>query len=141
MEFFELLPTIIYDAEEFNIKNLFYRFDFLVPIPDKYMYNYTLVDGEDLETVAFKIYDDPLLWWLLALINNITDIIFDLPLTTEIIQHIARDQSEVEGVLDLELFSENYDILEEENDQKRIIKVLKTEYLKEVLVNIIGEIN
>lgn len=140
MEYFELIPRIKYDPEEFDIRNLFYKFDFLTSIPDEYLYNYTIVDGEDLEKISFDTYNDSTIWWLLALINDITDVIFDLPLTSETLQLIAKDQSTTNGVLDLELFSTNYDLLEEENDTKRIIKILKPQYLKEVIVNIIREI-
>jgi len=141
MEYFDLLPKIAYSTEEFNIRNLFYKFDFIQTIPSKYLYSYRMTDGENLETIAFKVYDDPVLWWLLAIINNITDIIFELPLTSEILQKIAIDQSTIDGVFDIELFSDNYDILEQENDQKRLIKVLKPQYLKEVIVNLVREIN
>lgn len=137
MEYFRLLPKINYDVKNYTIRNLFQKFDFTEAISDKYLYNYTLKDEENLETVSFDIYQDPIYWWLLAIINDISDVIFDLPLSTEILQRIARDQSMVNDVLDLELFSINYDILEKENDKKRTIKVLKPQYLNEVIVNII----
>jgi hypothetical protein len=140
MEYFDLLPKIKYSTEEFDIRNLFYKFDFIQTIPSKYLYSYRIADGENLETIAFEIYNDPVLWWLLAIINNITDVVFELPLSSEILQKIARDQSTIDDVLDMELFSTNYDILEIENDQKRLIKVLKPQYLKEVIVNLIREI-
>ena len=139
MEYFNLLPKINYDSKNYTIRNLFLKFDFVEDIPDKYLYNYILGDGENLETISFDIYRDPIYWWLLAIINDISDVVFDLPLTTDVLQRIATEQSTINDVLDLELFSINYDILEEENDLKRTIKVLKPQYLNEIIVNIIRE--
>lgn len=139
MQYFELLPIIVYD-EIYNIRNLFYKYDFIEKIPDEYLFNYVLNDGETLETVSFDNYNDPIYWWLLAIINDIRDIIFGLPLTTESLQLIAIEQSTIDSELDLELFSTNYDILETENDLKRNIKILKPQFLNEILTNIIREV-
>ena len=138
MEYFNFLPKITYD-NIYTIRNLFYKYYFSETIPSEYLYSYILADGESLESISFDVYNDINYWWLLAIINDIRDIIFELPLQTEVLQKIATDQSTIEGVLDLELFSENYDELETENDLKRNIKILKPIHLNDVLSNIIKE--
>lgn len=141
MKYFDLLPKVLYDNDLFSIRNLFYKFNFVEDIPIEYLYNYTIKDGESLETISFMEYNDPSLWWLLAIINDMRDIIFDMPLDSISLKKIATDQSTIDNVLDLNLFSTNYDILEAENDNKRIIKILKNKYLSDVLINIIREIS
>ena len=138
MKFFKLLPKINY--EEYKIRNLFYKFYFLIDIPNKYLYQYIIKDNENLESISFDIYNDSAYWWLLAIINDIRDIIFDLPLDVITLQKIATSESSPEGVLDLNLFSIAYDILEIENDLKRNIKILKPEFLNTVIGNIIKEV-
>lgn len=137
MQFFNFLPDISYGI--YSSKNLFYKYYFSEKIPKEYLYSYILKDNESLETVSFDVYEDSVFWWLLALINDIRDIIFELPLSSIILQKIATEQSMVEGELDLELFSTNYDILEIENDLKRNIKILKPEYLNQILTSIVKE--
>lgn len=139
MKFFKFLPKITYDSI-YEIRNLFHKFYFKESIPNEYLYDYILKDGESLETVSFDIYDDPAYWWLLAVINDIRDIIFDLPLEAIVLQKIATEESTIGDVLDLVLFSEKYDELEIENDLKRNIKILKPEFLNTILTNIIKEV-
>lgn len=138
MQFFNFLPKITYD-NVYTIRNLFYKYYFSKSIPNEYLYNYILSDDESLETVSFDVYGDPNYWWLLAMINDIRDIIFDLPLNSIILQKIATDQSTINDVFEISLFSDNYDALEEENDLKRNIKILKPEYLNDVLTNMVRE--
>ena len=138
MKYFDFLPTITYDGE-YTVKNLFYKYYFSEPIPNEYLYNYTLQDDETLESMSYEVYGDPVYWWLLAMINDIRDVIFEMPLNSTILQKIATDMSTTGGVLDLIEFSTNYDDLEIENDAKRNIKILKSEYLNNVLTNIIRE--
>lgn len=139
MKFFNFLPKIFYDNDIYEIRNLFYKFYFSETISDEYLYSYILKDNESLESLSFDIYNDSSFWWILALINNIRDIIFDLPLTSSTLQKIATEESSPGGVLDLVLFSENYDKLEISNDEKRNIKILKPEFLNECIANIIKQ--
>ena len=136
MQYFSFLPKIEYD-NVYTIRNLFHKYYFSESIPDEYLYDYVLKDGENLETLSFDVYGDPVFWWLLALVNNIRDTIFDLPLNSTVLQKIATSKSTVNGSLNLETFSEIYDSLETENDQKRNIQILKFEYLNDVLTNMI----
>lgn len=138
MQFFSFIPIINYD--NYTIRNLFYKYYFANEIPEKYLYDYILKENECLESISFDVYNNSVFWYILAMINNIRDIIFDLPLSTSILQKIATEESTVAGVLDLVLFSENYDQLEIENDLKRNIKILKPEFLNNILTNFIKEI-
>lgn len=139
MKYFTFLPIIQYDNDIYTIRNLFFKPYFFEDIPNKYLYQYTIKDGENLESISFDVFNDSSYWWILAMINDIRDIIFDLPLESSTLQKIASSQSMVGGELDLILFSENYDVLETENDLKRNLKILKPIYLNTILNELINK--
>ena len=139
MNFFKLLPQITYDGV--LIRNLFFKYYLITNIPDKYLATYNIKDGETLESIAEFIYGDTELWWVIAFINQIEDVIFDLPISQTAIQAMAKDQSTINGVLDMSLFSSTFDKLETENDAKRVIKVVKVDHLNRVLSDIIQKFN
>jgi len=139
MNFFKLLPQITYDGV--LIRNLFFKYYLITDIPDKYLATYNIKDGETLESIAEFIYGDTELWWVIAFINQIEDVIFDLPISQTAIQAMAKDQSTINGVLDMSLFSSTFDKLETENDAKRVIKVVKVDHLNRVLSDIIQKFN
>lgn len=47
-------------------------------------YPYTIIEGERPDTLAFKYYDDATYSWLIFLANDITDPMFDWPLTNDL---------------------------------------------------------
>ena len=57
MKYFELLPKISYSSI-YTIRNLFYKYDFVETIPNEYLYNYVINDGETLESISFDVYDE-----------------------------------------------------------------------------------
>lgn len=71
----------LFDYDE--VKNFFRRFyireDYL---QDTIYFNkYTILDGERADNVAEKIYDDPLLDWVILITNNIIDVYEEWPLS------------------------------------------------------------
>lgn len=139
MRYFELIPTINYNGDQ--VENLFYKIILDTEIPEQYISSYILSDWESLEDVSLYIYDDPIYWWVIAIMNNIHDVIYDLPIPQDSISEMAKDLATIDDVFVPPLFIEIYDELEKENDSKRNIKVLKGEYLNKFLSNIVRNIN
>lgn len=138
MKFFELLPRITYDSQ-YDIRNLFYKYYFPNDIDPIYLTTYRISDGESLESISHELYEDSSLWWLLAILNDIRDVIFDLPLDEDAIQEMAKDLSTINLVLDLSLYSTNYDTLTDENNDKRVIRVVRPEFIQKILTEIVRQ--
>lgn len=138
MKFFELLPRITYDSQ-YDIRNLFYKYYFQNDIDPIYLTTYRISDGESLESISHELYEDSSLWWLLAILNDIRDVIFDLPLDEDAIQEMAKDLSTINLVLDLSLYSTNYDTLTDENNDKRVIRVVRPEFIQKILTEIVRQ--
>ena len=139
MEFFKLIPEITYD--NIKVRNLFHRYYLTQDIDDKYLSSYTINDGDTLESISYEFYGSTDYWWIIAVINNINDVIYDMPIPHFVLQDIAKEQATVDGTLDLELFSSIFDELEQENNLKRTIKIIKQDYLNFVLSDIIKKFN
>ena len=54
--------------------------------------NYDVVDGERPEDIAFKLYGDPELHWVVLMTNNITDRYYQWPLTQPQFQEHLKDK-------------------------------------------------
>lgn len=134
MRYFELLPKLQYG--DLTIRNIFNKYILDNPLEDRYLYTKTLREHETLESVAYDEYSDPELWWVLVIINDIRDVIFDLPVPDEALQAIARQMTlDSEGSLDLAVYGANYDDLQSENNDKRAIKVLKADFVNAFLAD------
>jgi hypothetical protein len=128
MKYFRLLEKI--EHGEFEVRDIFKKYILDAPIDLKHLFTKTMMDHETLESVALDEYGDPELYWVLVIINDIRDVIFDLPLPDIAIQEIARAiATDDEGNLDIFEFSQAYDELQDEQDQKRKIKVLKSKFI------------
>jgi len=136
MKYFELLPKIF--NGDFQIRNIFNKYILTFPLEDRYLYTKTMLDNDTLESVAFEEYSDAELYWVLVIINDIRDMIWDLPVPDEVLQTIAKQMTiDSEGSLDLIVYGENYDALQTENDEKRKIKVLKSDFINEFLSDVL----
>jgi hypothetical protein len=136
MDYFELFPQMAHG--DYTVRNIFNKYILTTPLEDKYLYSKTLTENDTLETVAQEEYGDPSLYWVLVIINDIRDMIFDLPVPDDVLQTIAKAMTIAsEGSLDLIVFGTNYDALQAENDTKRKIKVLKSDYVSGFLSDIL----
>ena len=54
--------------------------------------NYDVADGERPEDIAFKLYGDPELHWVILMTNNITDRYYQWPLTQPQFQEYMKDK-------------------------------------------------
>ena len=83
--YFDKFGKIEYGFDKENFKSVT---DIMkrVKVRDKVLNNITLYDkydvvsGETPETIAFKLYGDPELHWVILLTNNITDRYYDWPM-------------------------------------------------------------
>jgi len=137
MKLNDIVPTIDYGGYKF--RNIFFKYYLKTPIEDKYLQVYRLSDGESLEDVSFHVYGDTQYFWTILIVNNFTDPIFDIALSEESIQEMARDMSKVNGVLNEVLYFQNYEKLSNENDVKRNIKVISNQYLNTFITNLIRQ--
>ncbi|GAH03022.1 unnamed protein product [marine sediment metagenome] len=132
MKYFELLPIIPHG--DFQVRNIFNKYILDEPIEDKFLFTKIMQEQDTLESIAFGEYGDSELYWTLVIINDIRDMIYDLPVPDNVLQTIAKQMTiDQEGFLDLGVYGTNYDALQAENDDKRKIKVLKADFINEFL--------
>lgn len=145
MYYFENLPVITYDSldseELVKMRNIFYRLE-LSTLKDEYTRFYRIDGDKRLDTISHELYDTPHYWWIIAFINNIQDIIFDLPLEEELLQQVATDRTLVEyaSLVEpgaLQYRAEQLEALVEENDTKRLILVVNPAFIGRVITEIL----
>lgn len=93
---------------------------------EDYYISYEVTDGECIEDVAASEYGDKALEsvWIIAVMNEMMDFLFDFPMSGTELEK-STGYTEKSG----NITSTMFDTVVELNDKKRIIKVLKKEYL------------
>jgi hypothetical protein len=144
-----LLNTIEYDGQ--LVTDISSRYKFLDKFREnvKFYFDYVLEDGENPEMVSYGAYETTSFWWVILLFNEITDPFFGWLLTfTQLEKWAKKITTETYGTReDFILYGgsgvvwdghyyDKRDELETENDEKRVIKVLKNEYLGIVIEQI-----
>ena len=144
MKYFSNIPTFNYGASNASdsalMKNIFYVIKF--DVSDSAIEYYTINGVKRLDQISFELYGSTDYWWLIASINNIQDIIFDLPLSEDYIIESSKrkakkyydDISTGDG---LSKYLEIYDKYIEENDNKRSIKVISPSVLPDIITDIV----
>lgn len=85
--YFDPFPSVKYDLKKNGkiefLTNLTVRFKVLevLKTTESGYYDYSIMDGETPDQVAFKFYEDPKSSWLIFLVNNIYDPAYDWPLS------------------------------------------------------------
>ena len=98
MAYFERFPLMAYDvAGNENYKllpNILKRVKLRTGLASgSFLFdNYDVVTGENPEDVAFKLYGDPELHWVILMTNNITDRYYQWPLTQPQFQEHLEDK-------------------------------------------------
>ena len=171
--YFDNFPTIPYDSElkgQFkDVKNLLRR----VGVRAKVKSNTSLFDtydiknGETPESIAFKLYGEAELHWIIMLVNDITDRYHDWPMTEAQFSQFVHDKYDnVDAVHHYEISQEsgntkkkidigtdntdyptataitNYEHEQELQDAKRKIRLLDPSYIaqfKEEFKDLISE--
>lgn len=112
--------------------------------------HYYIQDGETPEGLANKFYDDASLHWVILLFNNIRDANYDWPLSYHDLNRFVEkkygstekysthhyENNEGFQVLSTAPFAkkvDNYGHEEELNEKKRLIKILKLEFLTDFI--------
>ena len=96
--FFEPFPKVNYDIKKNgkieNVTNIMLRFK-IVDELKKQQSNYfdiTVDDGDRPDVVATKVYENPELDWLILMINDIIDPIYDWPMGCRILEDFIRSK-------------------------------------------------
>ena len=160
--YFKQFPTIPYDSEgngKFkNVKNLLRRVGVRAKIKtNTSLYDtYDVKNGETPESIAFKLYGNAELHWVIMMINNITDRYHDWPMTeAQFLQFLKDKYSNIDGVHHYEISQTsgntkkkidigtdntdypsatlitNYEYEQEQQDVKRKIRLLDPSYISQ----------
>lgn len=147
MKYFINLPEIEYvfsDVDQIiKMKNIFYKLN--LNITSDSVKFYKIKEIKRIDTISFELYGTVEYWWIISLLNNIQDVIFDLPVGDELLQQIAMRTTLEEYTLitdpgAIEFYSSVLDELIIENDSKRKIWIVKPSYISEVVSKLIRAI-
>ena len=158
--YFKQFPTIPYDSKgtgEFkDVKNLLRRVGIRAKVKSNTMLydTYDVKNGETPESIAFKLYDDAELHWIVMLVNNITDRFHDWPLSEaqflnfvnekysnpNAIHHYEIEQESGDTSIKIDIGTSNsdyplatsitnYEYEQEEQDNKRKIRLLDPSFI------------
>ena len=127
--YFDNFPTIPYDAEgngKFkDVKNLLRRVGIRAKVKANTMLfdTYDVKNGETPESIAFKLYNDSELHWVVMLVNNITDRFHDWPMSeAQFLKFVNDKYDNVDAV-------HHYEISQSSGDTKTKIEVYANEAL------------
>ena len=160
--YFQNFPKIPYDSvgngEAKVVTNLLRRVGIRAKVKANTMLydTYDVRNGETPESIAFKLYDDAELHWVILLVNDITDRFHDWPLTeAQFLQFIKDKYTNVDAIHHYEISQEsgdtavkinigtsntdyptataitNYEHEQELQDTKRKIRLLDPSYISD----------
>ena len=160
--YFNNFPLIPYDAtgtgELKVVTNLLRRVGVRAKVKANTMLydTYDVRNGETPESIAFKLYDDAELHWVILLVNDITDRFHDWPMTeAQFLQFIKDKYTNVDAIHHYEISQEsgdtsikisvgtdntdyasataitNYEYEQEVQDAKRKIRLLDPKYVSQ----------
>tara|TARA_B110000967_G_C18744928_1_gene489724 strand:- start:149 stop:676 length:528 start_codon:yes stop_codon:yes gene_type:complete len=158
--YFAQFPTIPYDStgtgKSKDVKNLLRRVGLRQKVKVNTMFfdTYDVKNGETPESIAFKLYDNAELHWVVMLVNNITDRFHDWPMTeAQFLQYVNDKYTNVDAIHHYEISQEsgntkkkidigtdntdyptataitNYEHEQEVQDDKRKIRLLSPTYI------------
>jgi len=156
MAYFEYFPTIGYDVRgEKNNSRVQAITNILVRIRKKlnvinsaFFEQYFINDGDRADTIAYQMYKDSTLHWIVMYANYMTNPYYDWPLPYfDLQKFVAKKYTDINGVHHYE-DEDGYEVDSTEagatavtnfvyeetlNDQKRTINIIRPEYIQEVL--------
>lgn len=126
MKYFrDVLGSINYNGTD--VVNIFKNVDFDILKNDDFLDDYVIRDGDTPIRIALNLYGNADLFWIIMIINKMYNRFFDFPIPNKVTNKIKRD------MLQMGYTVSEIDEFEEENDNKRIIKVLKPEFVQSFL--------
>lgn len=92
--------------------------------------NYSIKDGETLQSISLELYDSQDYWFVIAIVNNIEDPFYNFPRNIQsLYQHVLKING---GVYDNKI----YERILVENRSRMEIKVVKKEYLNQFVADL-----
>lgn len=105
--FIRLFNTLLDEDRETKFLNIFRSYiiddDSLRDV--SFFETYEVSNGEYWDSVSYNLYNTPYLWWIIALINNVTNPFEELDDGTQL--NVLRDDYVYQLMLDLEKISED----------------------------------
>ena len=97
---------------------------------DSHVYTHHIKDGQTAESLADEKYGNADLWYIIFIINEIHDRFYDWPMNNNCLRDYFQYLISTGEMTDT---SVNWNIIKTANDAKREIKLLKSEYIEELL--------
>jgi len=126
-----------FETIEFNgikTKNIINFYDVMnIEEKGEFFFEYNIQGNENLDMISYKVYNDPSYYWIIIVLNKIQDPLFDLPLSERELSKYTKffiDNSEEYTAED---YYRVYKMLEERNNEKRKIKLVRPEKLSTFL--------
>jgi len=141
--YFDNLDIIVY--ENTPLKDLFKRYKIVEADILNYLKEYFLQPEETFEEVSFRLYGSNDYWWVIALVNETFDPLFDCPLDNESLIRKVQYQYDIEVVKlgdtatdedKEELYTNIENLVMQENLEHSKIKVVPANLLIQFLVNL-----
>jgi len=167
MAYFNYFPTIVYDvrgkkndAQFQKITNLLKRVRKKIEVNNAALFEqYFIKDGDRADTLAYQIYGDSTLHWIIMYANYMSDPYYDWPMTYYDLQKYVSDKyKNVGGPNGIHHYEKdgfivdapgtliapgvtasggtaitNFLYEEQLNDKKRTIDIIRTEYLQQII--------
>jgi len=146
LSYFDYFENVV--VNEIQIKNIFDNISMKQIYHDDLAKKKEIFDNvpfnedDSLETLAYKLYEDKQLWWVITVSNQTKDYLYDFPLKSVELRAYHRkyvdnlnDENEGQTGYPLTLDDEQtiWLAMVDENETKRIIKALKRRYLGDFL--------
>jgi hypothetical protein len=151
MNYFENIPEIYYKITDANfvakIRNIFYKYELTLKGINLFEY-YTITSVKRIDQISYDLYGTTDYWWIIAILNDIIDIIFDLPIQDTYLYKLAREYVKEREITDNKtyftrfdklttegfvLYEEEFERLQKVNESKRVLKVIKPSEIHKVL--------
>jgi len=115
-----------------KLKNMFTKIDIISKFENDIINFdfYTIVENERPESVAYKIYGNVDYFWIIFIFNNIKNVFTQWPLTEQQLYTLSMKMFETEGIYTQTTY---YQLLFEQNEKRRQIKLIKSLYIGEVI--------
>lgn len=124
MKYFENLPTVTYSTN-YSVKNIFKRFKFVDAIDNEDIINVRMLNNETLHSLSYKYYGDETFWWVLALMNDIKDIFFEIPLSNDFLNKMSVELTRQKiNLTNVKLLTVDTDVTGNNSSRTGIIKVI-----------------
>ncbi|WP_298751823.1 hypothetical protein [uncultured Arcobacter sp.] len=105
MKYFDIIGEITINGVTYD--DLFEAYKVL-NISDDLIEYYVMNDGDSLESVVYAKYGKAEYWWLLAILNNINDLVYDIPLDSETLIRSINNETQSLFSDSLEKNTKNY---------------------------------